>query len=719
MRQLRFTSFKTGDDALEKLFGKLRMLGGHNSAMSYQQAIERLGHACDLQALYLQNPDLEQAPRRLNMTRSEHVDHLNMASWTGEVTASSCHASSCHAPAAWAEGGERAKEPFTAQHMDPTIFDYNTIFAVPGVDMSRPFGEGKYPGVNDGDETDDSLIPDPVPTGATSSEAESSSSEQATQVVDELDDEEAQEDGLTFTEGLEVFGEAEIVHDPSRPGFDPNAHVDIGNGKLVHRQRVCRLLFNRFFDPKSFDRLKRVCGFSKSNGSRRDLEAGGIVGPDLFVIGDLFLTLLRTNTTVSLAVVCCTAIHDGNKSLGSILSTTVRDPKSKIRLSGQVLTMQMVPTLHDENESLPTPLPPTSADVRAPDWKTQEDSSYSWIWTGGYLTVDPPITGTSQSTEKVAVVTVPGVLTELVNPAMVNATPRLGSDIALKINSEGRTWQIDDGTLGAACEMLWATFNTLKLSAKDFAVVKKRSMFPYTFSDGTEALLCRPATEQLQKRVEDVENRKCHLCGIKAGKKWRGHMGEHILRFLRRVTETLLQPIEEGVICGFCARSDAPECAVALLRTQTSYRVLTNCGYCMEFNYKTANDGSETTVCRNVPVVCLLCYPDGHKRNSVLPAHWRYNMPLHLSSHHPDYASPLNRLGANPLPHAVWESMKLGDDEEKRMGIPKGNVPALFTSVAPAVQALDRTDTLGKRKQAPTAASGAAARRKTVSNPKK
>ncbi|KAJ7924499.1 hypothetical protein B0H13DRAFT_1863905 [Mycena leptocephala] len=45
-----FCLFQLGDDPLERLFGKLRMLGAHNSAMNYSQAIDRLGHAADLQS---------------------------------------------------------------------------------------------------------------------------------------------------------------------------------------------------------------------------------------------------------------------------------------------------------------------------------------------------------------------------------------------------------------------------------------------------------------------------------------------------------------------------------------------------------------------------------------------------------------------------------------------------------------------------------------------
>ncbi|KAF7293731.1 hypothetical protein HMN09_01168300 [Mycena chlorophos] len=131
-REQPFYLFQTGDDRLERLFGKLRMLGGHNSAMSYQQAIERLGHACDLQGLYLRNPELEQTAVRLNMTHSEHVDHLNMDSAAGI---------------------------FERLRFDKATYDYRVIFAEPGVDMMRPPGDGKYPGVDEIDAKDPSAIP--------------------------------------------------------------------------------------------------------------------------------------------------------------------------------------------------------------------------------------------------------------------------------------------------------------------------------------------------------------------------------------------------------------------------------------------------------------------------------------------------------------------------------------------------------------------------------
>ncbi|KAJ7678654.1 hypothetical protein B0H17DRAFT_844074, partial [Mycena rosella] len=148
-----FYLFETGDDPLERLFGKMRMDGGHNSAMNYSQAIDRLGHACDLQGAFMRNPYLEQGERRLSMSRSEGVDHLTMKSWTGDLVAGHCSL-----PATWAAGRDIAIEILSKTPIDPAEYDYDKIFAYEEhddedpdlrVDMLRVFGQGIYPGVDD------------------------------------------------------------------------------------------------------------------------------------------------------------------------------------------------------------------------------------------------------------------------------------------------------------------------------------------------------------------------------------------------------------------------------------------------------------------------------------------------------------------------------------------------------------------------------------------
>ncbi|KAK6984367.1 hypothetical protein R3P38DRAFT_2575956, partial [Favolaschia claudopus] len=87
-------------------------------------------------------------------------------------------------------------------------------------------------------------------------------------------------------------------------------------------------------------------------------------------------------------------------------------------------------------------------------------------------------------TDKVVLVSVPGVLTELVNPTMVDASVRLGQAAAQRINSLGKSWEIDDKQLGIVTELLWARALNNNIKAGAIVSVKKAANFPYTFDDG-------------------------------------------------------------------------------------------------------------------------------------------------------------------------------------------------------------------------------------------
>jgi hypothetical protein len=507
-----FYLFQVGDDPLEKLFGKLRMLGGHNSAMSYAQAIERLGHACDLQSVYLRQPDLDQGQRRISMNRSEGVDHLNMVSWTGHAIAGDCHI-----PSAWDEGSKVAQEILAKLRFPPHSYDYPLIFSDPKIDMLRPFGDGKYPGVeSDVDRsiivpknpaaTPPSSVPAPSPSLSDSSTstflmslstalssttpATPSTPSPSTAFIetpaapDDDDDIEDQGEGIPFEDTLDEVPELAL---PTGRGVDPSDYISV-EGKWVHKQRICRVVINTDFEPKSTERLKRVRGHTKVNAKKRDdVNPEAILGANTFVVGDPFFTLLRTDQTLSLAVVRSTAIHEDGISRGSILAPTIQNAMAKVKLSGQVLSMTMIPTLDDtlsESESaLARPRPPSHPDLRAADWTLEEKSPWSWIWNGRFLKVDSLIAGTKQTTEKVVIVSVPGVLTELVNHRPVDAVPRLG-ERAYEINSEGRSWELDDGPMGAVCELLWDAVVVQKIPLTSLASVKKSSEFPYAFDNG-------------------------------------------------------------------------------------------------------------------------------------------------------------------------------------------------------------------------------------------
>ncbi|KAF9033930.1 hypothetical protein BDZ89DRAFT_947552, partial [Hymenopellis radicata] len=79
-----------GDDVLEVLFGRVRMIGGHSPNGDVYELTGRFSSALRLDAIFEQHPELERCPRRLNIDRSRSADHYSPRHWRGELRASSC-----------------------------------------------------------------------------------------------------------------------------------------------------------------------------------------------------------------------------------------------------------------------------------------------------------------------------------------------------------------------------------------------------------------------------------------------------------------------------------------------------------------------------------------------------------------------------------------------------------------------------------------------------
>lgn len=152
-----FHLFELGDDRLERLFGRLRMLGAHDSGMRFNQGIDRLGHAVDIDAALARNPDLDSGQRRLKVTRTEALDHLNVASWRGDACVGNVSL-----PEAWAAGRRAAEDTIRRSQMPAGSGDFEEIFRDGSIDLLCPFEAGKFPGVDE-DEVDRSMPPDPAP----------------------------------------------------------------------------------------------------------------------------------------------------------------------------------------------------------------------------------------------------------------------------------------------------------------------------------------------------------------------------------------------------------------------------------------------------------------------------------------------------------------------------------------------------------------------------
>ncbi|KAK7016016.1 hypothetical protein R3P38DRAFT_2786407 [Favolaschia claudopus] len=128
-----------GDDVLEILFGRTRMIGGHASNMAIDEFRRRVGSALRIDEIFRRRPHLEKLAQRLSLGRSRDVDHLSPRNFLGDLTAGSCDIKACYD-----EGVNQAVEFLKRYGYE---IDFNELFSKPGVDLMRPNG-GKYPGVS-------------------------------------------------------------------------------------------------------------------------------------------------------------------------------------------------------------------------------------------------------------------------------------------------------------------------------------------------------------------------------------------------------------------------------------------------------------------------------------------------------------------------------------------------------------------------------------------
>ncbi|KAJ6618014.1 hypothetical protein B0H10DRAFT_2218174 [Mycena sp. CBHHK59/15] len=137
-----------GDDVLETLFGKSRMIGGHLPNMAIDEFHQRVGSALHMDEIFRKYPWLEHRARQLNMVCSRDVDHLSPEAWEGELTAGSCDIQACYKAGV-------AHAVIILESYGCSI-DFEAWFASEDVDLMLPKG-GKYPGVS---KEVDRLMPD-------------------------------------------------------------------------------------------------------------------------------------------------------------------------------------------------------------------------------------------------------------------------------------------------------------------------------------------------------------------------------------------------------------------------------------------------------------------------------------------------------------------------------------------------------------------------------
>lgn len=474
-----------GDDPLELLFGRTRMIGGHNSAFSYAQALDRIGAAKDIDTVFKRHPELDPGHRHLKLTRQEGVDHINRDLWKGDIIAGRCDL-----PFSWRSGRESALTVLAKSQLDPIHYSFADLFNSGDIDMLHPFGENRYLGINTDDNLEDaSCVPTPPPPPpppppvpavfpslqplGTSLDAEGQPGEAEGHEDDEL--------MLTFEERLidessvssaSAVTHSHVIRDPSAPalpegpGIRPDDYL-LFKDRWIHKQMVCRLVINKDFVSKSLNHLERVrSGYTKVH-KRINMSAGRITDQNLFLVGDIFLTLLRCGHTLSIGALRSTTLSVNSVSRPSINVTVMKASQNTIKITGQLLTI------------IPTQASP--------------DTAMLFLWNGGYVTSRSVIQGTTSATERVVIVTVPGSLVEPINPdpTFIRLRDDINTDNFAQVSGGQSTWQIALDALQAACDLLWAKTTDMNVSLNSIAVVvpSDPKVFPYQFADGMSRIV--------------------------------------------------------------------------------------------------------------------------------------------------------------------------------------------------------------------------------------
>jgi hypothetical protein len=337
-----------GDDVLEVLFGRVRMIRAHSPNVNAEEMRNRVGSALRLDAIFEKYPKWESRPRRLKFERSRDVDHLSPRQWRGELRASTCDLHAC-----WEDGVCQA-EIVLAKHGYSIYFEQ--VFQdwhLRGVDLMRPKG-GKYPGISA--EVDRSLVQETLQMDSeTGGNIELNDLEYGFRQFD-----------AKVALDTELLVSTNSTHHPPHKIW-----MEIESGKYTHKKTILRYLLDSGLDiedGKSSDRLLRVRYFAdgQSDWDRSKLD-DPVSDPSTFQLGSLYATLVSIDQTkVAVAILQCTLLKSGSEYLNCVPLDEISLHDSAYEVSGQILSF--------------VPLPGSTDGTVI---------TTSWLWDGQYVSLNP------------------------------------------------------------------------------------------------------------------------------------------------------------------------------------------------------------------------------------------------------------------------------------------------------------------------------------------
>ncbi|KAJ6624086.1 hypothetical protein B0H10DRAFT_1943560 [Mycena sp. CBHHK59/15] len=624
-----------GDDVLEALFGRARMIGGHSPNCSVGELRDRFSSAMNLDYIYECHPELERKPRRLNMTRMCHVDHLRPSHFKRELRADSCDLDKV-----WM-AGVKAAEQILAEYGVQMAMSFSEQFRRKDRDLSRPMG-GKYPAISS--DVDRSMV------NLSSNEGEL------------IDPDTVDFANLVAGLDLDAMIAAEKLLEPCPSNHSLFAEIDI-SGNLAHKKSILRTFFDMTHDTHaSHDRLQWVRGFTIGGKSwTRDTETGHNISPTShFQLGNLFTTVVCHNGThLGLVVAKCTLIKHGTSgsksaSLSAIPRAELHLAASPYMISGQVLSL-------------------------APY------DSAAWAWDGEFISFDLKKKKKNLGEE----------IMRLRNLQLTVSSRLIDCDIndqALEISAldlpgdRDKTWSFRNSHLLSCWNKLWTSLLNDSSLHEKFPIFTgiSEGAFPYQAPSSPESPGTCYASPIANTAIEQsiTARNACRVCGKAVKDQDRqGHVGEHVIKSLRGIEDSVKVPISAPYPCGMCGGT----CQIAIKGGKAD----SDCPSAYPFLISAAKKFLPTRPCTNVPIICAMM--------DCKETHWKYNFNRHLDERHPDWKTL--------IPTHFIEQVHISREEQLALKIPAHKAiewPSISATFTPAATSHCPSTPLGRKQTLPS-----------------
>jgi len=408
-----FYIIHVGSDRLEACFCNARTQTHHRNfdilELSYKLAMASL-----ISSVYIRHPELDAGSRRLNLTGAIGVDHANPKSWVGDVIVDNVSLQLC-----W-QRGKASADTFLSSVFPPNeLEDSSSTFLHPNRDLLRPFGD--YVGFS-GDVDPSDEKPDNGPKQM-AHEEDSSGEDEGTEAV-EPEGMVAGDEEPDTTELEELL--PDIIGDPILNDV-PRDWLEVDG--VMHRKSSIvaqRLKANR--SKKVVERTLRVQGLTLDDLRKRSSTdtQPEITESDRFCVGDVATTLVRSGSSVCLAIIQVITIRKKSLSLHSTATPLLQDRELDFSVQAQAIQL------------------------------TQANSLWAWP-PHQFLMVSKPKKPSSKPTIHNFTITCPGWLCFPVNPDI-----RVVSDLfpdngpaSIPSSSPGRTWVLSGEDLSMLTEHIW------------------------------------------------------------------------------------------------------------------------------------------------------------------------------------------------------------------------------------------------------------------------